>query len=210
MNGNGGRRRRPPGVDPRACARGQTELDRLFRRSAVVHAPKLDRATAPALGLDDHEEVLAVLRSEVVFGHLTAARYVALHDEIVSLPVALYLDISGPLDLLGDLPAVAVELQRSAAVGRKRDARIALRDRECEGRLEHELHRLAHPLALLVAHPSPCPSPSPRFATTPAASTKTATTSSHSRVPAAGPAPAGRFPGPVPPLQHVPRVVALL
>src|SRR2546428_11515771 len=96
MNGNGGRRRRPPGVDPRAGARGQTSLARLFRRSAVVHAPKLDRATAPALGLDDHEEVLAVLRSEVVFGHLPAARYFALHDEIVSLPVALYLDISGP------------------------------------------------------------------------------------------------------------------
>src|SRR2546422_533811 len=66
--GNRGRRRRPPEGDPRACARGQTELDRLFRRSPVVHAPKLDRATAPALGLDDHEEVLAVLRSEIVLG----------------------------------------------------------------------------------------------------------------------------------------------
>src|SRR2546428_4359973 len=197
MNGNGGRRRRPPGVDPRACARGQTELDRLFRRSAVVHAPKLDRATAPALGLDDHEEVLAVLRSEVVFGPLPAARYFALHDEIVSLPVALYLDISGPLDLLGDLPAVAVELQRRAAIGRKRDARIALHDRECVGRLEHELHRLAHPLALLVAHPSPSPSPSPRFATTGSASTKTPTTSNHSPEPTSGPCPAGRLPATV-------------
>src|SRR3989454_5304990 len=204
--GNRGRRRRPPVGDPRACARGQTELDQLLRRSPVVHAPELDRATAPSIGLDDHEEVLAVLRSEIVLGHLPATRYFALHDEIVSLPVALYLDISGPLDLLGDLPAVAVELQRPAAVGRKRDARIALRDRESDGRLEHELHRLAHPLALLVAHPSPSPSPSPRFATTPAASTKTATTSSHSRVPAAGPAPARPADGAVLRLEHVPGV----
>src|SRR5256886_15167920 len=103
---------RRSGGDPQACARGQTGLDRLFRRSAVVHAPKLDRATAPSLGLDDHEEVLAVLRAEIVLGHLAATRCFALHHEIVSLPVAPYLDISGPLDLLGDLPAIAVELQR--------------------------------------------------------------------------------------------------
>src|SRR5206468_6653537 len=88
-------------------------------------------------------------------------------------------------------------------------APTALRDREGEGRLEPQLHRLLHPLPLLVAHPPPPPSPSPRFATTPAASPKPATTSTHSRVATAGPAPARPADGAVLRLEHVPGVVAL-
>src|SRR2546422_4143046 len=59
---------------------------------------------------------------------------------------------------LSDLAAVVVEYQRRAAVRPERKARIGLDDHECGRCIEHQLHRLVHPLALLGAHPSPAPS----------------------------------------------------
>src|SRR2546422_3385745 len=124
----------------------------LLPRGPVVHTPKLDRAAPSALEFDDHEQLLPVLGAEIVLGDLSAPRYLALDDEIVAQPPALGLDVPASLYFLGDLPAVAVEYQRRAAVRRKRHARISPGDRERRRRIERELHRLVHPLALLVGH----------------------------------------------------------
>src|SRR5438128_5278511 len=132
----------------------ESSSPRLLRGRSVVHAPELERATPPALELDDHVQLLPVLGAEIVLGDLPATRDLALDHEIVALPAALDLDVPASLHHLGDLPAVTVQYQGRAPVRPKRDARIGLPDRECGGRIEHQLRRLAHPLALLVAHPS--------------------------------------------------------
>src|SRR2546422_5471644 len=49
---------------------------------------------------------------------------------------------------LSDLAAVVVEYHRRAAVRPERKARIGLDDHERGGSIEHQLHRLVHPLAL--------------------------------------------------------------
>src|SRR6266705_5914337 len=169
----------------------------LLHRRYIVNAPELEGAAPSALELDDHIQLLPVLRAEIVLRDLPAIRDLALHHEIVALPVALDLDVPASVHYLGDLAAVVVEYQRRAAVRPERKARIGLDDHECGRCIEHQLHRLVHPLALLGAHPSPAPS-----------SAKTATTSAHAGVPAA-PAPTRLVAGRVSALEHVPRVVAL-
>src|SRR2546422_2754088 len=111
---------------------------------------------------------------------------------------------------LSDLAAVVVEYHRRAAVRPERKARIGLDDHERGGSIEHQLHRLVHPLALLVAHPSPAPlTAAPPTAQAPApSSAKTATTPAHTAVPPP-PAPTRLVAGRVSALEHVPRVVAL-
>ena len=81
----------------------------LLRRSPVVHAPELECAPPPSFEVDDHVQLLPILRAEVVFGDFPSTGNLPLDDEIISLPAAFYLDIPAPLDFLGDLPAVAVE-----------------------------------------------------------------------------------------------------
>src|SRR2546428_2637399 len=138
----------------------------LFRR-CVVHPPELDRALAPCAEADAHVQLPPILRAKVVLRDLPSTRDLAFDDEVVSLPAAFCLDIAAAFFLLGDLPAVAVEHQGRVAVQRKRQARISLGDRERRGRIEHELHRLVHPLALLVAHSAPRPAtPTPAEAST--------------------------------------------
>src|SRR3989442_11708875 len=136
-----------------------------------VPPPELDRAPAPCFEADDHVQLPPILRAKVVLRDLPSTRDLAFDDEVVSLPAAFCLDIAAAFFLLGDLPAVAVEHQGRVAVPRKRDARISLGDRERRGRTEHELHRLVHPLTLLVAHSAPPPStppPAEASASTPA------------------------------------------
>src|SRR5256885_7286534 len=182
----------------------------LLRRRPVVHPPEFDRAAPSALELDDHIQLLPVLRAEVVLRDLPATRNLALDHEIAALPVALDLDIPASIHYLSDLAAVVVEYHRRAAVRPERKARIGLGDHERGGSIEHQLHRLVHPLALLVAHPSPAPlTAAPPTAEAPApSSAKTATTSAHTGVPAA-PAPTRLVAGRVSALEHVPPVVAL-
>src|SRR5690348_10968505 len=177
---------------------------------SIVHAPELERAAPSALELDDHIQLLPVLRAEIVLRDLPATRDLPLDHEIVALPVALDLDVPASVHELGDLPAVVVEYQRRAAVRREREARISLDDRECGRCIEHELHGLVHPLALLVAHPSPAAltAATPAAEARAAASAKAATTSSHAGVSAA-PASTCLVAGRVSALEHVPRVVAL-
>src|SRR5881396_1032187 len=129
----------------------------LLHRHSIVHAPELEGAPSSALELDDHIQLLPVLRAEIVLRDFPATRDLALDHEIAALPVALDLDVPASVHYLGDLAAVVVEYQRRAAVRPERKARISLDDHECGGCIEHQLHRLAHPLALLVAHPSPAP-----------------------------------------------------
>src|SRR5438876_3444661 len=181
----------------------------LLHRRSIVHAPELEGAPSSALELDDYIQLLPVLRAEIVLRDLPATRDFALDHEIVALPVALDLDVPASVHYLGDLPAVVVEYQRRA-VRPERKARISLHDHECGGCIEHQLHRLVHPLALLVAHPSPAPlTAAPPTAEAPApSSAKTATTSAPAGVPAA-PAPTRLVAGRVSALEHVPRVVAL-
>src|SRR2546421_651044 len=169
----------------------------LLRRRPVVHPPEFDRAAPSALELDDHIQLLPVLRAEIVLRNLPATRDLALDHEIAALPVALDLDIPASIHYLSDLAAVVVEYQCRAAVRPERKARIGLDDHERGGSIEHQLHRLVHPLALLVAHPSPAPltaAPPPADAPAPS-SAKTATTSAHTRAP---PAPAAARPAPDP------------
>src|SRR5438128_2609388 len=182
----------------------------LLHRRSIVHAPELEGAAPSALELDDHIQLLPVLRAEIVLRDLPAIRDLALHHEIVALLVALDLDVPASVHYLGDLAAVVVEYQRRAAVRPERKARIGLDDHECGRCIEHQLHRLVHPLALLVAHPSPAPlTAAPPTAEAPApSSAKTATTSAHAGVPAA-PAPTRLVAGRVSALEHVPRVLAL-
>src|SRR5438093_1137484 len=129
----------------------------LLHRHSIVHAPELEGAPSSALELDDHIQLLPVLRAEIFLRDFPATRDLALDHEIAALPVALDLDIPASIHYLSDLPAVVVEHQRRAAVRPERKARISLDDHECGGCIEHQLHRLVHPLALLVAHPSPAP-----------------------------------------------------
>src|SRR6266550_7644506 len=133
----------------------------LLRRRPVVHPPEFDRAAPSALELDDHIQLLPVLRAEVVLRDLPATRNLALDHEIAALPVALDLDIPASIHYLSDLAAVVVEYQRRAAVRPERKARIGLDDHERGGCIEHQLHRLVHPLVLLVAHPPPAPVTAP-------------------------------------------------
>src|SRR5437879_13385163 len=126
----------------------------------------------------------------------------------------LDLDISASVHRLFELAAVAVQHQGSPAVGFEREGRVGRHDRERSGRPEREVHRLAHPLPLLVGHvgatastPAPAkpsaPSPSPSEAPTPAAEAAAATSSSEPR--RAAPI----APGAVALLHHGARVVAL-
>src|SRR5256884_5634364 len=141
----------------------------LLPRRSIVHAPELEGAAPSALELDDHIQLLPVLRAEVVLRDLPATRDLALDHEIAALPVALDLDIPASIHYLSDLAAVVVEYQRRAAVRPERKARIGLDDHERGGCIEHNQHRLVHPLALLVAHPSTAPiPPSPTLAVCPA------------------------------------------
>src|SRR5439155_5752861 len=88
--------------------------------------------------------------------------------------------------------------------------RIVTRDREGVSRLERELHRLAHPCTLLIAHAAPAPAPA--SASKPPASASKATapaTEASAAAPHAGIA-AGRITArAVAALHHVARVVAL-
>src|SRR5256712_3664019 len=182
----------------------------LLRPPPVVHPPEFDRAAPSTLELDDHIQLLPARRGELALRAFPATRALALAHETAALPVALDLDIPASIHYLSDLAAVVVEYQRRAAVRPERKARISLDDPECGGCIEHQLHRLVHPLALLVAHPSPAPltaAPPPAGAPAPS-SAKTATTSAHAGVPAA-PAPTRLVAGRVSALEHVPRVVAL-
>src|SRR5207244_12514582 len=130
----------------------------------------------------------------------------ALCPGCAALPVALELAIPASIHYLSDLAAVVVEYQRRAAVRPERKARIGLDDHERGGCIEHQLHRLVHPLALLVAHPSPAPlTAAPPTAEAPApSSAKTATTSDHAGVPAT-PAPKRLVTGRDKAQDHVPR-----
>src|SRR5438309_11930266 len=121
----------------------------LRRRRPVVHPPEFDRAAPSAVELDDHIQLLPVLRAEVVLRDLPATRNLALDHEIAALPVALDLDIPASIHYLSDLVAVVVDYQRLAPVRPELKARIGLDDHERGGRIEHQLHRLVHPPALL-------------------------------------------------------------
>src|SRR2546425_2624302 len=137
------------------------ELLRLWRaRRGVVHAPEVDGTTTAPVEADDHVELLAVLRTQVVLGDLAAPRHLTLHYEVVALPMGLDLDVPTAVDLLLELPAVVVQHQGLAAVRCERHGRVGRDDRDGGGRMERQVHRLAHPLTLLVAHPSP-PLPPP-------------------------------------------------
>src|SRR5205807_9606179 len=174
----------------------------LLRRRPVVHPPEFDRAAPSALELDDHIQLLPVLRAEIVLRNLPATRDLALDHEIAALPVALDLDIPASIHYLSDLAAVVVEYHRRAAVRPERKARIGLDDHERGGSIEHQLHRLVHPLALLGAQPSPGPhtAASPTAEAPAPSSAPTATPSRQPRGPP-GPAPhhrrrrCGRPPG---------------
>src|SRR5439155_13072886 len=154
------------------------ELLRLWRaRRGVVHAPEVDGTTTAPVEADDHVELLAVLRTQVVLGDLAAPRHLALHYEVVALPMGLDLDVPTAVDLLLELPAVVVQHQGLAAVRCERHGRVGRDDRDGGGRMERQVHRLAHPLTLLVAHPPPplTPAPAPKPAATPAQPTTPAT-----------------------------------
>src|SRR5204863_7625577 len=129
----------------------------LLRRRPVVHPPEFDRAAPSALELDDHIQLLPVLRAEVVLRDLPATRDLALDHEIAAMPVALDLDIPASIHYLSDLPAVVVEYQRRAAVRHERKARISLDDHACGGCTERQLHRRAPPLAPHLARPCRAP-----------------------------------------------------
>src|SRR5207247_11198133 len=101
--------------------------------------PELEGAAPSALELDDHIQLLPVLRAEVVIRDLPATRDLALDHEIAALPVALDLDIPASVHYLGDLAAVVVEYQRRAAVRPERKARISPSDHSCGGRTEQQL-----------------------------------------------------------------------
>src|SRR5205807_4152023 len=171
--------------------RGATpvELLRLWRgRRGVVHAPEIDRATATRVDADDHEELLPVLGAEVVLGHLPAPGDLALDDEIVALPTGFDLDVPAALHGLLELAAVAVQHQSAPAIGREGEGRVGRHYRERGGGPEREVHRLTHPLPLLVAHVGAPPSP--------AAGPKPATPPSEATPPtAATPATAASVPG---------------
>src|SRR5256885_179353 len=94
----------------------------LLRRRPVVHPPEFDRAAPSTLELDDHIQLLPVLRAEIVLRTLPATRALALDHEIAALPVALDLDIPASIHYLSDLAAVVVEYQRRAAVRPERKA----------------------------------------------------------------------------------------
>src|SRR3989475_2140524 len=81
----------------------------LLRRRPVEHPPEFDRAAPSALELDDHIQLLPVLRAEIVLRNLPATRDLALDHEIAALPVALDLDIPASIHYLSDLAAVVVE-----------------------------------------------------------------------------------------------------
>src|SRR3989441_9921917 len=98
----------------------------LLHRRSIVHAPELERAAPSALELDDHIQLLPVLRAEIVLRDFPATRDLALDHEIAALPVALDLDIPASVHYLSDLAAVVVEYQRRAAVRPERKARIGL------------------------------------------------------------------------------------
>src|SRR5207249_5323097 len=95
------------------------------------------------------------------------ARQLALLHKIVALPVTFDLVVPAALLSLLQLSAVTVDHERRTAVGSKRNGRIVTRDREGVSRLERELHRLAHPCTLLIAHAAPAPAPAPPSASQP-------------------------------------------
>src|ERR1041385_1783356 len=83
-------------------SRCSNEIRRLsiYRRS-IVHAPELEGAPSSALELDDHIQLLPVLRAEIVLRDLPATRDLALDHEIAALPVALDLDVPASFHYLG-------------------------------------------------------------------------------------------------------------
>src|SRR5690349_3164527 len=119
--------------------------------SSVVHAPELELAPEPVHAHDD-VQLLPVLRLEVIFRHLSAARHLPLQHEVVTLPVSLDLEVSAALDVLLELASVTVDEQGGARVRREQHRRIGSGDRQRRRGLERELHRLMHAGPLLVAH----------------------------------------------------------
>src|SRR2546426_11973876 len=95
----------------------------LLPRRSIVPPPEFDRAAPSPLELDDHIQLLPVLRAEIVLRDFPATRALALDHEIAALPVALDLDIPASIHYLSDLVAVVVEYQRRAAVRPERKAR---------------------------------------------------------------------------------------
>src|SRR5690242_4171764 len=128
--------------------------------SSVVHAPELELAPEPVHAHDD-VQLLPVLRLEVIFRHLSAARHLPLQHEVVTLPASFDLEVSAALDVLFELAPVTVDEQGGARVRREQHRRIGSGDRQRRRGLECELHRLMHPGPLLVAHASAAAAPPP-------------------------------------------------
>src|SRR5207249_8466335 len=110
--------------------------------------------------------------------------------------MGLDLDVPTAVDLLLELPAVVVQHQGLAAVRCERHGRVGRDDRDGGGRMERQVHRLAHPLTLLVAHPAPPPTPppAPKPAPPPAQPPTPATEAAPPRPPTPPPPPSGATP----------------